>query len=122
MVKLIFIIIALMFLLPVNTQAADKWTKQGLTLQGVYYLFKFIDWRQTRYGAKNPYWYEVNPILGKHPSVSAVDRYFFITTVLHTAITHYLPQRYRVWWQGITIAGSAGCVGWNLSVGIKMDL
>ena len=123
MIKLIFMLIILMLLLPINTQAADKWTKQDFTIQGVYYLLKWIDWRQTRYIAKNPrYWHEVNPILGKHPSVSTVDKYFLITTVLHTAITHYLPKKYRIWWQGITIAGSGAFVGWNFSVGIKMDL
>ncbi len=123
MIKLIYIIIILMLLLPVNTQAADKWTEQDLIIEGTYYILKWIDWRQTRFIAKNPrHWHEVNPILGRHPSVSMVDKYFLITTVLHTAITHYLPKKYRIWWQGITIAGSGAFVGWNFSVGIKMDL
>ena len=117
--KLIIFLFILIFFFPVQSLAADEWTKQDYTMQGVYYVLKFIDWRQTRYIANSPrHWHEMNPILGEHPSVFEVDRYFFITAILHTAITHYLPQKYRVWWQGVTIAGSAGCVGWNYSVGI----
>ena len=119
MPKYLFILI---LLLPMNAQAADEWTKKDSVIQGTYYIFHFIDWRQTRYITKNSQWYEMNPILGKYPSTNTVDGYFLITTILHTAVAYYLPQPYRGWWQGVWIFGSATCVFHNFSVGIKMDL
>ena len=109
-------------MMPVESMAVDKWTKEDSKIQGTYYILKFIDWRQTRYIAKNPHqWHEMNPILGRHPSVNTVDTYFLITTILHTVISYYLPQPYRKWWQSITIVGSGTFVFYNFSVGIKMD-
>ena len=144
MIKLVYIIIILMLLLPVNIQAADKWSTQDIVFETAYQILHFIDWRQTRYIAKSPSssrkivdfvdwekkkyvfkypkaYSEKNPILGRHPSVFTVDKYFLITAVLHPVVTHYLPKKYRVWWQGITIAISGGFVGYNYSIGIKMD-
>lgn len=119
--KSFFLIISFL-LIPNITLSADKWSAQDKILEGTYQVLHFMDWRQTRYIAKNPDdYYEMNPILGRHPSTTEVDVYFVSTALLHPIITHYLPKKYRPWWQGITITMSGACVINNFAVGIRMD-
>jgi hypothetical protein len=100
----LLLLLALIVFTPTKSLAADIWSKQDKTLQATYLTLKFIDWRQTRTIAKNPDdYYEMNPILGKHPSTTEVDIFFASTAILHSIVTHYLPSKYRPWWQGITI-------------------
>jgi len=102
--------------------ATDKWTTQDKSLEATWQVLHFIDWRQTRTIAKHPDdYYEMNPILGKHPSTTEVDIYMISGAILHPIITHYLPKKYRPWWQGITIIMSTTCVVNNFIVGIGMD-
>ena len=111
-----------MICIPVNSFAADKWTTQNIIMEGTYHILRTIDWGQTRYIANHPKrFHEMNPIIGRHPAVSRVDQYFFITAFLHLAISHYLPENYRTAWQGATIFLSGTLVGHNYSVGIKLN-
>ena len=122
MKKILVTAVAGILLFSSSAIAADKWSKRDKNLELTYQALKFIDWRQTRYIAKNSdKYYEMNPILGKHPSVDKVDAYFIGTAILHPIITHFLPKEYRPWWQGITITLSGACVINNVIVGIKMD-
>ncbi len=121
--KKLFIIMLFALCMPVSSVAADKWTTQNIIMEGTYHILRAVDWSQTRYIARHPKrFHEMNPVIGRYPSVSRVDQYFFITTFLHLAISHYLPENYRTVWQGMTIFVSAEMVGHNYSVGIKLDL
>lgn len=116
------IIITAILLSSASANAADKWSTRDKGLELSYQILHFIDWRQTRYIAKNPEdYYEMNPVLGKHPSTYKVDAYFIGTAIVHPIITHFLPQKYRPWWQAVTITMSGTCVINNYFVGIKMD-
>jgi hypothetical protein len=53
---------------------------------------------------------EVNPILGRHPSMRAVDTHFASTIVLHSAIAVVLPIRWRRAWQAGTLGLEAICL------------
>ena len=54
-----------------------------------------VDWSQTRFIAKNPARFtEINPILGKHPSLRAVNIYFSCCIALSVAGAYSLP----FWW------------------------
>jgi hypothetical protein len=120
--KVAKLLLVLAILPSTNTLAADKWSTQDKSLEATYLVLKFVDWRQTRYIAKNPdKYYEMNPMLGKHPSTKEVDAYFITTAILHPIVSHYLPKKYRTWWQAITITMSGTCVVNNFAVGIKMD-
>ena len=116
------LIIALILLVSASAMAAEKWTDDDYALEGSYLALHFVDWRQTRTIAKNPdRYYEINPILGRHPSTTEVDIYFAATTLLHPIISHYLPQPYRKWFQSVSVILSGTCVVNNFVVGIKMD-
>jgi hypothetical protein len=119
----IFIVLLILFILPAQSMAVDKWEKKDIAMQIIFLGFRFADWRQTVTITKNPdrYW-EMNPLLGRHPSAATVDVYFIGTSLLHTAIVHVLPQEYRKIFQGVSIAISGAFVVYNkFSIGIKMD-
>ena len=119
----LLLLLAIVVFTPTTSLAADSWSTQDKALQATTLTLKFIDWRQTRYIAKNPDdYYEMNPILGKHPSTTEVDIYFATTAILNTVITHYLPSKYRPWWQAIIITASGTCVINNFSVGLIKSL
>lgn len=119
----LFLLLCILFLLafPSGTSGADPWSKQDLTLEGIYLIFKTLDLGQTLDIAGQPdRYHEVNPIIGEHPSKNRVYAYFITTSLLHIGITHFLPKAYRPWFQGVTIGLSAGCVIHNYSIGLRV--
>ena len=108
------------FLLFISFSAfADEWTAADTKREAVYLTLHTLDWAQTRNIARNPNkWTESNVILGKHPSVLQVDRYFIATGVLHFAVAHYLPTEYRKAFQYVTIGIEGGAVAHNFSIGV----
>lgn len=117
-----------------NLHASDKWTKQDYVLEITWEVLHLIDWSQTRYIAEHPdkYW-EINPILGNHPSIEKVDLYMGAGAIVHPIISHILPRKAKfLWmdnvywyprttWQSITITMSGSAVINNLSIGIKCE-
>lgn len=80
------------------------------------------DWSQTRYIALHPVqYYEINPLIGKHPSVDKVDRHFVASLLVKNGVFFILPEKYRFYWAGANIAVSTGLVIHNNSIGIKFD-
>ena len=112
----------LLFFIPAQGIAADKWSKRDIWAEAVWQGLWAADYLQTSTIAKNPdrYW-EANPLLTRHPSVTKVNVYFLTLALLHPAITHYLPKKHRPIWQFLSITPSTVAIAKNLSVGIKMD-
>jgi hypothetical protein len=84
--------------------------------EAAYLALHVADWGQTRNIAKHPdTWHETNPILGKHPSTSDVDRYFALTGLGHVALSKLLEDSptLKNWFQGMTIMMEAGTVRKN---------
>jgi len=101
---------------------AAEWTKADIGLEITYGLAHIIDWRQTRYIAKNPHLYhETNFALGEHPSTKKVDIYFGLTGIGHIAVTHLLSSKYRPIWQSVWIGIETSHIANNYSIGIKVD-
>ena len=98
--------------------------KEFIITESIYWSLHIVDWGQTRYIAKSPKYYELNPILGRNPSVGKVNTYFTVTGILHTTVS-YLLWRYKPrwwkWFQVITITSQATVVYHNFSIGIKLD-
>lgn len=81
-----------------------------------------IDYGQTLNIARNPEAFrEVNPILGDHPSVSAVTRYTMASMAIKNVVFFSLPEKYRYYWAGAQIGISASLVAHNTSIGLKVD-
>ena len=116
-----FIIIFLL-LISTNVFAFDKWSDKDINLQRVDTVLHIADWLQTREIATNDDYYETNKILGKYPSMSEVNLYFFSTLLLKIGITHILPSEYRTYWQAGTIGCSLYYTTHNYGLGIRIKL
>jgi hypothetical protein len=122
MVKAYILIFSIVLIItPVASHSFDEWSKRDIALESAWITLNIIDWSQTRYISKHPEFYESNPILGRHPSISAVDTYFAAGTLLHIGVTHILPSKYRPYWQMITIMGSGACVINNNRIGVGLN-
>lgn len=111
-----------LFGLAAGPVSASDWTDKDTAWQAAYLILHAADWGQTLYIAKHPneYW-EVNPLLGEHPSVRRVNTYMATSAIVHTAIAYTLPPVWRRRWQAVTVGIKAGVVGYNYSIGLKMD-
>jgi len=108
-------------LILISCNHTDPWTKQDKILEGTYLTLHTMDWMQTRSTDwKNSSLEEKNPILGESPSKTKTDVYFLVTGLLHVGITYVIPQKYRPYWQALTIGVEATTVGNNFSVGMRL--
>ena len=95
-----------------------QWSVEDTARQTTFVVLTVADWGQTRYIFSHPEThYERNGLI----SESNVDYYFPAAMLAHTAVAYVLPPKYRKWWQYLFIAGQAGFVGHNASIGIGVD-
>jgi len=103
-----------------NASRADEWSDTDIKREAAYLALHITDYAQTRTIAINPdRLYEQNNILGLHPSVGQVERYFLLTGIAHVAVAHLLPADWRRDFQMFTIGIEFGAVSHNFSVGIS---
>ena len=85
------------------------------------YTLSAVDWAQTRYISTHPYYSEVNPLLGEHPSTARVDNYFAAWWVVTQVALRVLPEK----WSRAYLAGklvvNVACVSRNIQIGIGVD-
>ena len=114
--KKIFLIIFLLF--PTICFASD-WTKADTVRELTFAALVVVDWGQTLNIADHPTKHkEYNPILGRHPSRGDVNLYMPLAIIVHGTVSYLLPQKYRKWWQYITIGTEAVTISHNFSLGI----
>lgn len=123
------IIVAFVLAIAAPVHAADPWSKSDIAREVAYLALHTADWGQTRNivrradtgCAGDPTCIERNPFLGRNPSIRRVDTYFAVTALAHVVISHALPKDWRQGWQYVTIGMEAGVVGYNYSIGLKVD-
>jgi hypothetical protein len=102
--------------------ANGAWSRADTYRQAAVIGVGAVDWLQTREIAKNPEkYYEMNPILGSHPSTKEVDAYFAACALAHTGVAMALPPKWREPWQYLWIGLEAATVAHNYNIGIKID-
>lgn len=131
----------------VPTVHAEDWSTSDTKREVVYQIIQDMDWIQTRniakttlvwvkkpillvrgepmyvsYPANIHLYSEENNMLGAHPTLGAVNRYFLATSVLHMGISYMLPEEYRAPFQYVTIGIETGYVAHNYSIGLKLNL
>ncbi len=113
------IIVLFMMLLSTQVLAADRWSARDYYLEGTWQALHLMDWGQASMIARNPdRYYEMNPVLGAHPSPQLVHAYMATSALIHLAVTNFLPSRWRPYWQGITIGMSGSLVAHNFGIGL----
>lgn len=113
------IIVLILISTPVG--AFDKWDRTDYTLLAMSTAVMAIDWRQTRRIAEEPKrFYEMNPILPRHPDHNQVDLYFAASWLIKVGIAHVLPSDYRKIWLGAMAVGTLGIVIHNNNIGLGL--
>ena len=82
-----------------------------------------IDYRQTLDIKNHDNMYEINPILGKHPSDLKITIYFLICSILFVAVSLYAHNLYNISliiWLSIWAAMEIWAVQNNISIGLKV--
>ena len=119
--QILIALIALAVLLPLPAAAQwDNWTTPQVAMGVVALAAHAVDWSQTITIARNPdVWYETNPLLGRHPTVSEVNRHFLLGGLAVLALAAYLPE-YRLAILGAYAALEIGVASNNARLGIRM--
>lgn len=100
------ILITLLVLVAAPARALDEWTKADTAWEAVAEVAVAADWLETasmakRFGGRRDF--ELNPLLGRRPSLDRVNAFGVGSLVLHPVISLLLPSRYRRVWQAVTI-------------------
>jgi hypothetical protein len=102
--------------------ACSTWKTQDILREVAWQTVHVIDWGQTLEIARHPEdYHEINPIMGKHPSVGNVNVYMGLSSIGHLAVSYVLPPKIRPYWQYLTIVTSGACVinNFNIGLGVK---
>lgn len=79
------------------------------------------DWLQTRQIALHPEkYYEINPLIGPHPSQGLVNSYFALCALAEYKSASYLPKREREWFLLALTSMEASYVAHNWRVGLRI--
>lgn len=121
-IKAVGVTLACLSLVGCASLPGEPLSRADWARQGVYTGVLMADWAQTRYIAKHlDEWHEMNPALGRAPSIGRVNIYFGATVLVNAAITRALPAKYRPVWQYSSIGFEAFVVGRNAYIGIGMQ-
>lgn len=90
------------------------------TLEGAFVLSILLDWKQTLTIARSPnQWHEYNKILGKHPTVAEVNRYFIGVLIAQFAIWKLAPENVTNYLLAAGLTLESIVVARNYNIGIK---
>ena len=112
-----FIAVIILVLFPVIAHA--EWNSGDTAREIVWQGLHVVDWGQTLEIARNPIdYHEVNPVIGRHPSVGKVNIYMLSSAIIHAGISYVLPDKVRPYWQYFSIGVSGACMARNLNIGL----
>ena len=118
------VILLLLLLFPIGGFAQENWTwtPQDYALAATLVTVDLMDYATTIQCAKHPDGYrERNRIMGEHPSVGAVQRFFPILIASQIGLSMALPHPYRGWFQIYDIGVEAWAVYGNRKIGLKIS-
>lgn len=102
---------------PMHVEEPERWRKRVAQREIAYHVLIAIDTWQTMECQRRPNCYEMNPILGKHPSDKEIIGYMALSSASHYAVTRILmkvkPELVDEW-QWLSIGFQGGVVAANL--------
>jgi hypothetical protein len=132
------ILVCLVLLFVASPVYANDFNQKGWNkYDTVLLLLEIADWAQTReiatnvlfdgdttiYCGKVPNdgfkYSEANPILGEHPTLEEVDRYFACCILADYLIAKYASPKFHKAWLVISYSIEIYCVAHNLQAGVK---
>ena len=114
-------VLGMALLLCVGPVVASKGTENTLALTALA-----ADWLGTREMVNHPaydplgreLWSEVNPLLGRHPSVGDVDKYFLVAAATYLLVQQILPEPWDSRFRRLTIIVEVGCTASHFGIGV----
>lgn len=85
-------------------------------------ILLFIDYRQTLDIKNHEGYFEINPILGKHPSDSKITIYFIICAVIVAIVPYFYltPLTYQIGWFVFWAGMEIWAIQNNIRIGLKV--
>lgn len=114
-------------LLP-RASAADEWTAADTAWEAAFVGAVFLDWQQTRwflYEQRPHRYYEINPVIGKHPSSARLNAHVAAAVIGHAVVARILPASWRRTWQVMTVSVELAVVARNADldgVGVRVSV
>ena len=85
-----------------------KWSRADKMLLVASWTAATADYSTTKSALENPNNYEMNPIMGEHPSNTTLATYMLSSQIITTILAHYFP-RYRKAILGVKTTINTGC-------------
>lgn len=102
--------------------SSEPWRTQDTVLQTIVTGLLVVDAMQTSDIQYHDNLYEAMPVaqavLGRQPKTSETWRYFAANALFNYMVTRALPQRWRPFWQGATIAVETSLIFNNCALGL----
>jgi len=92
MKKVISICILCLFLLVGCAHSPRPWTVEEKVAAGFFIVAHVADYYTTEKFLDNPDNWEINPVVGRHPSDKKLTIYFSLTGIAALAVGHYWPS------------------------------
>lgn len=104
-------------------QSGDEWTDADTKREAVFLGLRTFTYLQTYTAAKDGWvgLYEKNKILGKRPHQDRVTAYYAVHSLVHFAVSYYLPSDWRHVFQYVTIAEVGVAAYTNHANGIRIS-
>ena len=115
------VLFAIIFLLFASYSYAGEWNPTDKILFRSFIVLQVIDYNQTLAVVHDDDYYELNPIMGRHPSDSTILLYFAGSTVVNYLIADALSLKYRRAWLVASVLFQAVNVGRNYNMGLKIE-
>jgi len=109
-------ILALLAMLPV----AKGEVYQVTPMEVASYAVIAADWHQTQHISREPeIFFERNIILGTHPTLGRVDKYFGAVMLTDFVLHRLVPPKYMQWVDPVVVAVEGGQVYLNYQIGLQ---
>ena len=117
------LLLSLLLLIPSAAWAWEDWDQTTRTMFVASSIAITADWATTRNMTRryDEGYYELNPILGTHPSRTEVDAYMIGMLVSNYFITDWLPQEYRIFYLGWRTITHGSAAQNNMSIGLRLQ-
>lgn len=102
LLRSLLISLLLVYTQSAHAQSSQEWTEEQRVLAGILAVELVADWRTTRDIARSNWCYqpitrdhgcwELNPILGRYPSVNRIDNHFLVAGLIVYVLADMLPE------------------------------
>lgn len=96
-----------------------SWTTAHIALASAFAIALEIDAAQTREAMRHGF-LEMNPILGRHPTVGQVNTYTAVAGLTVLGAAAAVPARFRPWVLGVALAVETFAIAGTLREGIAI--